>query len=361
MTKFTPNFDVDSNFNSVNSYSRIRFAKGTPLLETELNELQQIQNHKRKSILTNLYEGKSGIKSGDFRYDKTAQKLVYTDLVLLSNGDFYELGSGEITAKLNQTVTLKHMETLIRSDSEVYVQGNVTRNEKLVNKIVDSRVGEETSRRYQSQFQFNAYDGKVQNIPSDELSFIYIDIDGELKTLMDEITVDSSVTIDPLYETSKLTEYPLGTSNFSLDNIKTYDDLGVLVTSGKAEKYGYSIIVMLGLRDYEAINIVTEKFVNGYATQYAYLDNAQTYFRESVDGYNFKSWKQIVDSDTMQAYKDKVDKQVLDLTLEVAILNSANTSGINSNIIVETFKDLDDIELISGKYDATNKRIYLSY
>ena len=356
--QFNPDFSKVSNYNPETAFTQIRFGFGAPLLEVEMNEMQEIQEHFRKKILLNLYGNKNGLKSGEFFYDAQAHTLRYLGLTLLINGDFYDLGDGDITVTPNQTITLAYEKRVLNETSTVYKQGKLGVGEELKNPIVDERVGEETSRRVQAQFNFKTYDGEVTpNVEDDEMLFGYVDMSGNFKVLAEEITVESARTIEPQPANSIVANFPVGASNFYLDNQPKYSDVGDLIENGKAEQLGYDFPEVAVYPD---VNIITEKYANGYATQYAYLGNGLIFFRE-IEGNVFGNWIQIIDGLTFVAYQERVNKQILDLTMEVAILSNATSSGVDSNIVVETFKSADDIKLIKGKYDPENKRVYLDY
>lgn len=47
------------------------------------------------------------------------------------------------------------------------------------------------------------------------------------------------------------------------------------------------------------------------------------------------------------------------LRLEFLLLKASVTSGLTSNIFVENFDSLDDIDLLHGSHDAEERKIYL--
>lgn len=359
MADFTPDFSKSSNYDSKSGYTQIRFGFGSPLLEVELNELQEIQSHFRKNILLNLYGGKNGLKEGSFTYDKVAYKLKYENLVLLIEGDFYDLGNGELDVTPNQSIIISNKSVTVDGTTTIYAHGKQD-GEVIDNKIIDERVMNETSRREQMQFVFELVDGANVELKEGQSLFGYVDMSGEFTSKMEEITVESATSIAAQKADSLLVNFPVGASNFAINNVPAYDALGDLIAVGDAEQMGYRFPA--NAKDYTALNVVTEKFGNGYATQYAYTDSGQVFYREAKAGAsNFGEWQQLIDGKTFTEYQEKADKRVLDLTMEVAILSSATSSGVDSNIVIETFKTLDDVNLIKGKYDAENRRVYLSY
>ena len=55
----------------------------------------------------------------------------------------------------------------------------------------------------------------------------------------------------------------------------------------------------------------------------------------------------------------KQDNNIIDLALEVEVLKGAALTGVNANIIVESFLNLNDVTLTNGVYDQASRKIYL--
>lgn len=55
----------------------------------------------------------------------------------------------------------------------------------------------------------------------------------------------------------------------------------------------------------------------------------------------------------------KQNSNIIDLALEVEVLKGAALTGVNANIIIESFLNLNDVTLINGVYDQTARKIYL--
>lgn len=53
------------------------------------------------------------------------------------------------------------------------------------------------------------------------------------------------------------------------------------------------------------------------------------------------------------------EHNMIDLAIEVEILKNSALHGVDSNIIIETFQNLDDVNLVSGVYDSTRKLVKL--
>ena len=54
-----------------------------------------------------------------------------------------------------------------------------------------------------------------------------------------------------------------------------------------------------------------------------------------------------------------INLNIIDMAVELETLKGATLNGVTANIFVETFTDLNDINLMKGIYDSTNKRLVL--
>ena len=50
---------------------------------------------------------------------------------------------------------------------------------------------------------------------------------------------------------------------------------------------------------------------------------------------------------------------MIDMAVELETLKGATLNGVTANIFIETFQNLDDINLMNGVYDNINKRLVL--
>lgn len=50
---------------------------------------------------------------------------------------------------------------------------------------------------------------------------------------------------------------------------------------------------------------------------------------------------------------------MIDMAVELETLKRATLNGVASNIFIETFQTIDDINLFNGIYDSTNKRLFV--
>ena len=54
-----------------------------------------------------------------------------------------------------------------------------------------------------------------------------------------------------------------------------------------------------------------------------------------------------------------INLNIIDMAVELEMLKGATLNGVTANIFVETFTNLNDINLMNGVYDSTNKRLVL--
>lgn len=169
-------FEYNSTFNTDSSFTSIKFGYDKPVLETELNEMQEIQNHNRK-LLTNKI-CKSGIielvdkdfmgKDIIYNPNNELNKIAIAPMKVMINGHEihvcgnYKVGeiSSYIDIDLGEAPTGEEDETKFRQDlvflqvwleefdeNDLMRRYGHTEGTIIPNTIVDARVGKETSHR----------------------------------------------------------------------------------------------------------------------------------------------------------------------------------------------------------------------
>ena len=169
-------FEFENKFNTDNAFTSVKFGYDRPILETELNEMQEIQNYNRKLLANKIC--KSGIielVDKDFKGDPIIynpemerNKIAIAPMKVNINGyDIHVCGNYQIGQIKNyllldldeapdgQTDSSKYREDLIyletwfdtvSSNDKIYKYGNIE-GQEITNTLIDERVGEETSRR----------------------------------------------------------------------------------------------------------------------------------------------------------------------------------------------------------------------
>ena len=64
----------------------------------------------------------------------------------------------------------------------------------------------------------------------------------------------------------------------------------------------------------------------------------------------------------VEIYEKEISRQNINMIavlIELAVTKAANITGVSSNVVIETFEDISDINIISGNYDASNKELYV--
>lgn len=150
-------FTRDSFFNPLNNYIKVRFGADASLTETELNELQDILNYKFNRLVNNLIpEGIMGL--GEANYDAVSKTFTLTNEVAVAFGEFIDIDNVSIQANLGQTIYLKVFKKLVSHTDTIKKYGNAQGTEEVENKILDDRVGKETSRREQLMYELTTVD-----------------------------------------------------------------------------------------------------------------------------------------------------------------------------------------------------------
>lgn len=65
-----------------------------------------------------------------------------------------------------------------------------------------------------------------------------------------------------------------------------------------------------------------------------------------------------VEAGTAESLRNMRINQVA-LAIELETIKNANLHGVDAGIVIETFRNLDDVTLIHGAFDSVNQKIYL--
>lgn len=142
-----PDFTHQSNYSEETSFSQVLFGSSAPVLETEMNELQEIINTKFKYL--NILIGESGaIFGGSISYNPVTNKVrVYKCYALNQNGLFVYIDDAEVElSSTNCIAYIELSETTVTGNDTLKSYGN-TDGSTITNTIYDDRLGAETSRR----------------------------------------------------------------------------------------------------------------------------------------------------------------------------------------------------------------------
>lgn len=138
-----PDFSKDSKFNKEANFSSIKFGADAPLLETELNELQYIQNEKLREFIRNTFN-EGVINDATLSYNNGVFTISNAKAIL--DGILINITNLTIPVSDGSSIYLDVWEEEVDYNSTLKKYGNNQEN-NIVNEIKDDRVGSETSRR----------------------------------------------------------------------------------------------------------------------------------------------------------------------------------------------------------------------
>lgn len=149
-------FDKYSNYNENTSFSSIVFGADKPLLEVELNELQQIINNKLGMIVKSVFGTSSftTLTDNSIVYDSTSKTLTFNDCIAVTDNGlvaYVHNVSVQVGEFGNSNVYIQLQEVEKSYTDLLYYQGN-TLGDTIDNPMKDSRFPFETSRRKVVEF-----------------------------------------------------------------------------------------------------------------------------------------------------------------------------------------------------------------
>ena len=164
-------FDKHSNFNKLANFSEVKFGENMPVLEVELNEMQQIQNEARADIIRDTMP--SGfVTLGEIDYDHCASKdnqlKLKTESIAYVNGYRITIPAntiieiGESDKVREDLVFLEVWKEAVTDNSELKEYGGED-NEVINNPIKDGRYPVATSQRVQLKYRIRVH----KNAPFD--------------------------------------------------------------------------------------------------------------------------------------------------------------------------------------------------
>lgn len=140
-----------SNHNPHANFKSVRIGADAPVLEVELNELQDIAEQRTKDLIRTYYgDGLNGEQT--FTYDEESKTLHISGGRALVKGYTVEITDLRVIATEGDQVYLKVWEQTVSFNDPIYYLGNVQESRLLPNTLVDDRIGRETSRRIQIQY-----------------------------------------------------------------------------------------------------------------------------------------------------------------------------------------------------------------
>lgn len=149
-------FSIDSRFDRKTSFQKVRIGDDAPLSEADLNEVQDIQNFLRETSLSALFP--SGFVKPK-ALSISGIVITFSDELFLIGGRVLKIkdgisttltsSAGDHSLYIESWVESVRFNTTLRENG--YVSGSV-----IPNHLLDSRYGQETSRRHQIRWRFRS-------------------------------------------------------------------------------------------------------------------------------------------------------------------------------------------------------------
>ena len=154
-------FDQNSNYNKEANFTQVKIGEQMPILEVELNEMQQIQEEAKKDLIRDIIH--SGfIRSGDMSFNAgvvtfTGDNIVYLDgmRVVIPTGLQFNIPYSTPTKDVLVFIEAWYEE--VTSTSAIKKYGGADQA-NIANTLLDSRMGFETSHRVQLKWRLRAQD-----------------------------------------------------------------------------------------------------------------------------------------------------------------------------------------------------------
>lgn len=177
-------FEKRSNYNKDAGVVQVKIGFEKPVLEVELNEMQEIQRQRVKDVIQAVVPN-GVLHGGTYTYSNGIFKI--QEVTAIIEGEIIYIPSLQISAENDDIIYIKVWEKEITATTVMKAYGN-EQGEVIPNYIVDSRVGQETSRRI-----VLAYD----LVKSTELDGVYLKL-GKIKSGKFEKEVKEIFKIDEL-------------------------------------------------------------------------------------------------------------------------------------------------------------------
>lgn len=136
-------FEKRSNYNKDAGVVQVKIGFEKPVLEVELNEMQEIQRQRVKDVIQAVVPN-GVLHGGTYTYSNGIFKI--QEVTAIIEGEIIYIPNLQISAGNDDIIYIKVWEKEITATTVMRAYGN-EQGEVIPNYIVDSRVGQETSRR----------------------------------------------------------------------------------------------------------------------------------------------------------------------------------------------------------------------
>lgn len=326
------NFNIDSYFNKDAQFKKVTFADGGKVVEAELNELQDIVNFRIARVLSlvfgsrPLYLGTYGVTSG---------KLNISNEYVSIDGEIVFIPSTNYTVAIGDAIYLNKIETTLTHVDTIKKYGEIGGTTNLTNNMLDSRVGEETTRRVQVQYQLTK-----TNTGSGVFQKLCDIIDGgsaipavQKLTFSDTHILAEARAIANTTQVAKLTDDGgnAKTASGDLNNLKTvgFYYCGASVTANKPVSGTGHVIVIQSASEHTQI--------------YKDFTTKQTFVRTFSGG----GWENWIELETTTGAQSKADQA------ETDAINWAKGFGLGDVAKDISSTDLNNLD-VTGFYRGSN-------
>lgn len=142
-------FSQLSRFNPDANFKLVRIGADSPVLEVELNEMQDISEARYKNLIKS-YFGNAVQGEGTYVYKNGT--LTIQDESAFVDGNVVEITTLNLALGEGEKAYLKVWEDTIKTGDLIRYKGNQQEDRTVPNTLLDSRVGKETSRRIQVKY-----------------------------------------------------------------------------------------------------------------------------------------------------------------------------------------------------------------
>ena len=319
------NFDVPDKFDPYKAFTKVKFGENAPLLEVELNELQEIQEYHRKVIVQKVFGEENGIISGEITLEDGVLNL--TNTVFLFEGSIIETGDVDLEVNVGDTVYLAVSEKEISAQSLIFKDGNIN-GETIENDLLDSRIGRETSRRLQTVFELTV--AKLDET-FDYITLGEVTEDGFLSSVKG-ISSGGNKVVKPFDGNSSLEDIPVGVSTFFVGD----DSLGY--------PYPYSVVTT---------NKVNDDFM--HQTLYVEMQGEAKILERIYQNGNFSGWKEFVDKVKFDDFYSVINRKVDETNNNLTSVISTATDSYNEYALA---KDSNGVYTVAELRRKSNDSLY---
>lgn len=152
-------FTKYSNYKENTSYSSIIFGANSPVLEVELNELQQLLNTKMNRLIKAILGTGSftTLSENSIAFNSSTKTLTFTDCIAIAdNGWVAYVTGGSLKLNTSSSYIYVQLQEVTKTGSDTLNAYGNTLGSKVTNTMIDSRNAVETSRRKVITFTLKA-------------------------------------------------------------------------------------------------------------------------------------------------------------------------------------------------------------